>query len=229
MNRRIIAMILVAVLIISAVMSVAMAVGCGGNGGQATSGSSTPVQEPTTPDTSLTGDQPSESTPISTLSSTPVSDDPETPFETPKQSSNVESAKPESSSVVSESVSSSESGSSLLGDESFSEMLPESTPAVIEPETPLETPSETHPESVPAATEPESSPETTARPQYLTYKEYLALSGAEKREYFNSFPSVEAFFEWQNKAESEYEAEQSRIEIGSDGSIDIGGIIGGGN
>ena len=53
------------------------------------------------------------------------------------------------------------------------------------------------------------------------------MSGAEQQEYMMSFSSIEAFFEWFNAAKAKYDAEHPSIEIGGDGSIDLGDIIGG--
>lgn len=63
----------------------------------------------------------------------------------------------------------------------------------------------------------------------LSYEEYIAMSGEEQQKYFESFESVEAFFEWYNAAKAKYDEENESIEIGGDGSIDLGDIIGGGN
>ena len=66
--------------------------------------------------------------------------------------------------------------------------------------------------------------ETPSVPSYenqITYEEYNALSGEEQEAYFNTFPSVESFFEWYNAAREEYEKNNTAIEIG-DGTIDIG-------
>jgi hypothetical protein len=55
------------------------------------------------------------------------------------------------------------------------------------------------------------------------------MSAAEQQAYFLSFPTMEDFFAWFNQAKKEYEDAQDRIEIGGDGSIDIGDIINGQN
>lgn len=60
-----------------------------------------------------------------------------------------------------------------------------------------------------------------------TYEEYTAMSGEEQQEFFNSFDSPADFFEWYNAAKAEYEASQEKIEIGDDGSIDLGDLING--
>ena len=62
---------------------------------------------------------------------------------------------------------------------------------------------------------------------FITYEEYNAMSAEKQHEYFNSFESVEKFFEWYNSAKSEYEKNNPSIEIGSDGSIDLGEITNG--
>ena len=46
-------------------------------------------------------------------------------------------------------------------------------------------------------------------------------SGEEQEAYFNTFPSIELFFEWYNSARDEYEKNNPTIEIGDD-TIDIG-------
>lgn len=50
------------------------------------------------------------------------------------------------------------------------------------------------------------------------------MSGEEQQEFFESFDSVEAFFEWYNEAKAKYEAEHPSIEIGGDGKVDAGGL-----
>ncbi len=56
-------------------------------------------------------------------------------------------------------------------------------------------------------------------PEPLAYDEYMVLSADEQEAYFNSFPSVEAFFVWFNAAKEKYQAEHPGIEIGPDGII----------
>ena len=60
-----------------------------------------------------------------------------------------------------------------------------------------------------------------------TYEEYNAMSGGEQQEFFNSFETPEAFFTWLTEAKAKYEEEQDYIEIGGDGNIDLGELIGG--
>lgn len=50
----------------------------------------------------------------------------------------------------------------------------------------------------------------------IEYERYMAMSGAEQIAYMESFGSVEAFFEWLNKAKDEYEAANPIIPIEGD-------------
>lgn len=43
-------------------------------------------------------------------------------------------------------------------------------------------------------------------------------------EYFNKFSSMEAFVQWYNEAKAAYDAEHGAIDIGGDGSVDLGDI-----
>ena len=61
----------------------------------------------------------------------------------------------------------------------------------------------------------------------LTYEAYMAMSAEQQQAYFESFADVQSFFAWYNAAKAEYEKENSSIEIGGNGNIDIGDIIGG--
>ena len=68
------------------------------------------------------------------------------------------------------------------------------------------------------------TPDAPVSPSYenqITYEEYNSLSGEEQEAYFNTFPSIESFFEWYNAARDEYEKNNPTIEIGDD-TIDIG-------
>lgn len=78
--------------------------------------------------------------------------------------------------------------------------------------------------------EPEDKPDTLrpAGPDTsMTYEEYRDMSGVEKQEYMESFEDIESFFAWLEKAKQEYDDAQNRIEIGGDGSVDLGDILGG--
>lgn len=58
-----------------------------------------------------------------------------------------------------------------------------------------------------------------------TYKEYVKLTHAQQEAYMKSFESIEAFFDWYEKAKEEYEKNNPPIDVG-DGNIDLEGILG---
>lgn len=60
--------------------------------------------------------------------------------------------------------------------------------------------------------------------QGVTYSQYNAMSAEEQQAWFNSFESVEAFFEWYNNAKAVYEANDDSIIIDGNTSIDMGEI-----
>lgn len=81
--------------------------------------------------------------------------------------------------------------------------------------------------------EPEDTEPEDTEPDYpfdpskpLTYEEYLALDEVGQLAYFNSFSNPADFFVWQLDAKAEYEAQNPSIEVGGDGNINIGDIIG---
>lgn len=75
-----------------------------------------------------------------------------------------------------------------------------------------------------APTEPATQPPAAELSDYETFRQ---LSPADQQKYMESFASVEAFFEWYNKAKAEYEAANPPIEIGGDSSVDLGDVLGG--
>lgn len=103
-------------------------------------------------------------------------------------------------------------------------------PSTADKPTPPEVPnipSESDTPSIPDTSVVPDTPGTTPEPNSeLTYEEYNALSAEEQYAYFLSFDSIEEYFAWYNQAKQEYEDEQDRTEIGSGGSVDIGGIWG---
>jgi len=60
----------------------------------------------------------------------------------------------------------------------------------------------------------------------VSYDKYLGMSGEAQEAYFNTFDNPADFFAWLNSAKAEYDKLNPSIEIGGDGSIDIGDIIG---
>lgn len=81
---------------------------------------------------------------------------------------------------------------------------------------------------IPEETKPEDTePDYSFDPSKpLTYEEYLALDEMRQLAYFNSFSNPADFFAWQLNAKAEYDAKNPSIEVGGDGNIDIGDIIG---
>ncbi len=62
----------------------------------------------------------------------------------------------------------------------------------------------------------------------LTYEEYQAMSGPERQEWLESFPTMDDFLAWLNAAKSQYEAEQATREtINGNDPINIGDLING--
>lgn len=62
--------------------------------------------------------------------------------------------------------------------------------------------------------------------QTLTYAQYLALTTSEQQAYFESFASVDAFYEWLEIAEKEYEESMKNDSVTGDGTLDLGDYIG---
>lgn len=56
------------------------------------------------------------------------------------------------------------------------------------------------------------------------YEKFQEMSASDQHAYMNSFESVDAFFEWYNAAQAEYEATKNEIVVGS-GSINFEEII----
>lgn len=67
------------------------------------------------------------------------------------------------------------------------------------------------------------------KPKTLTWEEYNALSGEKQYAYFQSFSDPKDFFAWQEKAKADYEKRHPTIEVGKDGTVDIGDLINGNN
>lgn len=109
---------------------------------------------------------------------------------------------------------------------------PTAPSGIANPTTPAEatkptTPAEmTKPTTPPEAANP-TTPSDAAEPDKMTYEEYMARPPEAQQEFFESFASVEAYFDWFNAAKAAYEANRDCIEIDGSGSIDIGEIIGG--
>lgn len=55
------------------------------------------------------------------------------------------------------------------------------------------------------------------------YERFTNMSGEEQAVFIQSFDSVPAFFEWLNTAKEAYKTLNPDIEVGEDGSVDLGG------
>lgn len=102
-----------------------------------------------------------------------------------------------------------------LGDfEEGVEVWQDTQPAATTPADPQTT--------VPAQTQP--TEETTVPSQKsLTYEAYLQLSNTEQQAYFRSFDTVDAFYDWLDAAQAEYE--KTHPGGSGSGSVDIGDYI----
>lgn len=79
--------------------------------------------------------------------------------------------------------------------------------------------------TTPKPTEPTKPTEGDPSDDYVTeYERFLEMSPSEQEEYVDSFPSLDAFFDWYNAAKEAYEQANPPIDAG-DGNIDIGDII----
>ena len=59
-----------------------------------------------------------------------------------------------------------------------------------------------------------------------TWEEYLNMSNAEKDAFFEKFATPAKFFEWKGKAEAAYKEGKNVIEVGKDGTVDLGDLVG---
>ncbi|OUN80307.1 hypothetical protein B5G06_11870 [Flavonifractor sp. An52] len=63
-------------------------------------------------------------------------------------------------------------------------------------------------------------------PEDYTWEEYQAMTPAEQEALYYRFDSVSDFYTWYNAAKEEYEESRNVIEIGPDGSVDLGDLLG---
>lgn len=61
--------------------------------------------------------------------------------------------------------------------------------------------------------------------EFLTFEQYLKLTPAEQQNYYKSFNSVEDFADWYKKAQAEYNGSDGSIQVGGDGSFNLGEYI----
>lgn len=59
----------------------------------------------------------------------------------------------------------------------------------------------------------------------LTFAEFLEMTPAEQQAYMESYEDITDFLEWYRRAEETYKAEQTSVEVGGNGDIDIGDFI----
>lgn len=98
---------------------------------------------------------------------------------------------------------------------------PKPAPAATPKPTPVATPKPTEkPDD--ASTSQTINPATGS----TAYEAYSSMSGQQQMDFMNSFGSMEEFFAWYNNARAEYETLHPSIEIGSDGTIDLSGVVG---
>ncbi len=71
------------------------------------------------------------------------------------------------------------------------------------------------------------TPKVPYEPVEVTYKDYLDMSAVEQQAFIMTFDNPADFFTWFNDGKAAYEAANPSIEIGGDGSIDLGDLIGG--
>lgn len=76
------------------------------------------------------------------------------------------------------------------------------------------TPPATVPQNTQPSTEPATEPSGSSGPQLISYEEYLAMSTAQKQDYFLSFRDPEAFYNWLEPLEEAYEATRDQIDGG---------------
>lgn len=62
--------------------------------------------------------------------------------------------------------------------------------------------------------------------QDVTWEEYEAMTGEQRQAHFEKFASPEAYLKWMTDAKAAYDKAHPTIDVGKDGTIDIGEIIG---
>lgn len=72
---------------------------------------------------------------------------------------------------------------------------------------------------------PVSGQEPSTEDQTMSFEAYLALTPHQQQEFYLKFETPEAFLDWYDAAKAKYEESIVEVEVNSDGTIDIGGII----
>lgn len=75
----------------------------------------------------------------------------------------------------------------------------------------------------PTKDDPTKPTETPTEPVDTTtdYETFMAMTPARKREFQESFPTLDDFFRWYNAARDAYYAENAPTEIGKDGTVEL--------
>lgn len=91
-----------------------------------------------------------------------------------------------------------------------------------QPQSPTQNTQATQPDQ-PQSTTPTTPPTGNANqgPASIDYETFKAMTGAQKREYQDSFESIDAFFEWYNAALKAYQEANPPTEVDSSGNITL--------
>ena len=60
----------------------------------------------------------------------------------------------------------------------------------------------------------------------VTWEEYEAMTGEQRQAHYEKFASPEAYLKWMTDAKAAYEKSHPTIDVGKDGTIDIGKLVG---
>ena len=71
-----------------------------------------------------------------------------------------------------------------------------------------------------------AAPDTNKKAEDVTWEEYEAMTGEQRQAHFEKFASPEAYLKWMTDAKAAYDKAHPTIDVGKDGTIDIGEIIG---
>jgi len=69
------------------------------------------------------------------------------------------------------------------------------------------------------------TPVNIPKPADVSYEKYHAMKAEDQQAFFDSFDSIEGFFDWYKAAKAKYEKDNPDQEIG-DGPIDLGDLVG---
>lgn len=83
------------------------------------------------------------------------------------------------------------------------------------------------PESISIPNNQIDNSETADYPYSVTYEKYMEMTAAEQATFYDSFKDHNDFKVWREAAKKAYDDSKVEIEMGPDGSIDLGGMTGG--